>query len=157
MDKYPKSIKTIRFPDCDPLGHLNNARFIDYFMNTREDHLVDYYNLNIYDRLKTKGESWVVAKNEILYKSPAFLMEKVIIQTQVNNFSIRHIEVEMIMYNEKGTKIKALMRSVFIPFDIKTNKTVDHDSDLMSLLQEVRVPNISNNIEERVLELQGEL
>ena len=28
-----------RFSDCDPFGHLNNARYIDYFINAREDHL----------------------------------------------------------------------------------------------------------------------
>jgi YbgC/YbaW family acyl-CoA thioester hydrolase len=157
MDKFPSSIKTIRFQDCDPLGHLNNGRYFDYFMNAREDHLSEYYDLNIYDELKKESKTWVVAKSEILYRKPAFLMENVLIKTQLNNFSIKHIEVEMSMYNEDGSKLKALLRTVFIPFEIKSNQAIEHDDDLMSLLKEVRVEGITSNIEERVIELQGKL
>ena len=30
---------TVRFQDCDPFGHLNNARYIDYFLNARQDQI----------------------------------------------------------------------------------------------------------------------
>lgn len=36
--KYPKETETkavIRFQDCDPLQHLNNAKYFDYFFNAR--------------------------------------------------------------------------------------------------------------------------
>jgi len=157
MELKPKSYRIIRFQDCDPMGHLNNSRYLDYFMNAREDHLAAYYNLNIYARLKETGKSWVVAKNDIIYKDPAWLMEKVLIQTQVNNYSIKHIEVEMVMYNELESKLKALLRTVFIPFDVKTNKAVEHDQKMMTLLKEISIPDITKNIEKRVLELQGML
>ena len=31
------STAIIRFQDCDPYSHLNNGRYLDYFMNARED------------------------------------------------------------------------------------------------------------------------
>ncbi len=31
----------IRFQDCDPYAHLNNGRYLDYFMNAREDQCVE--------------------------------------------------------------------------------------------------------------------
>lgn len=31
MNKNPNSVYTVRFNDCDLFGHLNNARYIDYF------------------------------------------------------------------------------------------------------------------------------
>jgi len=37
---YPKLTESraiIRFQDCDPLRHLNNAKYFDYFYNARED------------------------------------------------------------------------------------------------------------------------
>jgi acyl-CoA thioesterase FadM len=43
----PKSFYTVRFSDCDPMGHLNNARYIDYMLNAREDHLKQAYQINL--------------------------------------------------------------------------------------------------------------
>ncbi len=35
FNKEPETQIVIRFQDCDPFGHLNNARYIDYFVNAR--------------------------------------------------------------------------------------------------------------------------
>jgi acyl-CoA thioester hydrolase len=43
MEKTPISFYTVRFNDCDPLGHLNNSKYIDYFLNAREDHLKEHF------------------------------------------------------------------------------------------------------------------
>ena len=32
MEKVLKSRAKVRFQDCDPFNHLNNARYIDYFL-----------------------------------------------------------------------------------------------------------------------------
>ena len=157
MEKFPSSVMQIRFQDCDPMSILNNSRYIDYFMNAREDHLATFYGLNIYDRLKENGTSWVVAKNEIIYRKPAFLMEKVLIKTQVNNYSLKHIEVEMVMFDESGQKLKALMRTVFVPINVVKNESIEHEDSIMQLLGKVRVDDVTENIEERVMELQGAL
>ena len=42
------STAVIRFQDCDPYAHLNNGRYLDYFMNAREDQLLKMYGFNIY-------------------------------------------------------------------------------------------------------------
>lgn len=41
--KELESIAVARFQDCDPFSHLNNARYIDYFLNAREDQLALFY------------------------------------------------------------------------------------------------------------------
>ena len=46
--KFWESKVLIRFSDCDPFNHLNNARYIDYFINAREDQLLANINFNIY-------------------------------------------------------------------------------------------------------------
>jgi acyl-CoA thioester hydrolase len=61
---------TIRFQDCDPFGHLNNARYIDYFINVREDHLLEHYNLDIFERQKQSNKNWVISKTKISYLFP---------------------------------------------------------------------------------------
>src|SRR5215216_1790987 len=100
MVKRPESIVIIRFPDCDPFNHLNNARYIDYFINAREDHLVTNLNFNIYHHAAQFGLSWVVGKNQIAYLKPAFLMETVVIDSTLLKLGEREVSVEMRMWNE---------------------------------------------------------
>ena len=54
---YLQSFYTVRFSDCDPLRHLNNARYIDYMLNAREDHLKEHYQMDLADFYK-KGTGW---------------------------------------------------------------------------------------------------
>jgi YbgC/YbaW family acyl-CoA thioester hydrolase len=95
--KIWESRAVIRFPDCDPFKHLNNARYIDYFINAREDHIVANMNFNIYHYAAKSGMSWVVGKNQIAYLKPAFLMETVIIDSTALHVGEREVLVEMKM------------------------------------------------------------
>ena len=85
----------IRFQDCDPFQYLNNARFIDYFLNARGDQILEHYDIDIYG---SQGFSWLVGSNQIAYFKPAMLNEKVYIETQIIQFSFRNIKVEMRMF-----------------------------------------------------------
>jgi YbgC/YbaW family acyl-CoA thioester hydrolase len=78
MNKNPSSLYTVRFGDCDPFGHLNNARYLDYFINAREDHLKESYQLHISD-FAEQGISWLVGRHEISYLRPASYSEVVFI------------------------------------------------------------------------------
>src|SRR5579862_4849720 len=69
MEKTPVSFYTVRFNDCDPLGHLNNGRYLDYFLNAREDHLRDHYGIDLRDWAK-QGHGFVVSRHEIRYLRP---------------------------------------------------------------------------------------
>ncbi|MDQ4139507.1 MAG: thioesterase [Bacteroidota bacterium] len=50
--KTPETKLFVRFQDCDVLGHLNNVRYFDYFLNTREEHTRYYYALNLLELSK---------------------------------------------------------------------------------------------------------
>src|SRR6188768_1364421 len=78
-----RSTAIIRFQDCDPYAHLNNGRYLDYFMNAREDQLVKEYDFNIYEYSRTTGLGWVVTQNQISYLRPALLMEEVTVESQL--------------------------------------------------------------------------
>jgi thioesterase-3 len=102
MEEIQKTWQTehlIRFPDCDPFNHLNNSRYLDYFINAREDHLLKFHQFNIYELAREKGISWVVGKNQIVYLKPALLMETVIIQSTLIRLAESEIAVEMTMWS----------------------------------------------------------
>ena len=57
LERAPQSEVLVRFADCDPFNHLNNSKYIDYFINAREDHLIKYYYFDIYRMAKETGLS----------------------------------------------------------------------------------------------------
>jgi YbgC/YbaW family acyl-CoA thioester hydrolase len=140
LSKTWESKALIRFPDCDPFNHLNNARYIDYFINAREDHIIANLNFNIYQYAAENGFGWVVSKNQIAYLRPAFLMETVVIDSSLLRLREREVFVEMKMWNERKDKIKSVFWSNFVHINMKTQKPENHSKHLMELFKPYENP-----------------
>jgi acyl-CoA thioester hydrolase len=154
MQKLLHSFYTVRFPDCDPFGHLNNSRYIDYMLNAREDHLKEFYQLDLSSFYK-KGLGWMVAKHEIQFVKPALYNEKVSIQTGLIDASDSQVVVEMTMWDESMKNCKAILWTKFIYVNLKTGKRENHDQDFLAFLKRVHLSNvnIAGGIKERLAEL----
>ncbi|WP_264537517.1 acyl-CoA thioesterase [Flavobacterium sp. N1736] len=153
MEKVLKSKRKIRFQDCDPFNHLNNSKYLEYFINVREDQIAEHYDLDVFKYLKTTGLSWVVASNQISYVKPAFTMETVLIESQLIQYTNNLLLVEMKMWNEEETELKAILWIKFIQYNIQTKKAANHSDELMQLFQSVVVPVDQPVFENRVLEI----
>lgn len=140
FEKNPESFSVIRFPDCDPFNHLNNARYLDYMINAREDHLSKFYDFNIYKMAQETGLSWVVSQNQIVYLKPAFLMETVVIQSTLRRLTEREVLVEMTMWNKEKTQLKALLWSDFVHFNLRTQKSENHSAELIEKFKPLENP-----------------
>lgn len=140
LSKVWESKALIRFPDCDPFNHLNNARYIDYFINAREDHIMANLKINIYHYAAQEGKGWVVSKNQIAYLKPAFLMETVIIDSTLLHADDKEVFVEMKMWSEKKDKLKAVLWSNFVHINMKTVKPESHSKELMDMFKPVENP-----------------
>lgn len=150
MNKEPKTITRIRFPDCDPFGHLNNASYLHYLLNARDDHLRKEYGLDMYELSAQLGKSWVVGKTEIVYKSPAIMNEEVVIQSRLIESHSKWVKVELTMMNKEESHVKALMWGTFIHFNLKSQKSTCHDKKLIDLFNQITVPVSELNIDERL-------
>jgi thioesterase III len=146
----------IRFSDCDPFNHLNNARYIDYFINAREDHIMQNLDFNIYHFAAQHGLSWVVSKNQIVYLKPAFLMETVIIDSRLLRLGETDILVEMKMWNEKKDKLKSVLWSNFVHINMKTQKPENHSQELLNTFKPFEDPiDATIGFDERVVQLRN--
>ena len=154
--KRPESRVLIRFPDCDPFNHLNNSRYIDYFINAREDHLYLHYQFNPYTYAQQKLLSWVVTQNQIAYLRPALLMEKVVIQSRVLKFDVRDILVEMTMWDIDKKVLKSIIWTTFTHYNFKTSKAEIHSQELIDQFKPLEDPLEKEiSFEERVKEVRA--
>lgn len=155
LEKTIESKVKIRFPDCDPFNHLNNSKYIDYIINAREDHLLEFYDFDIYKLVQEKGISWVVGQNQIAYLNPAILMETVIIQTQLIFFNEKTLLLEAFMWNADKTVLKAVLWSKLIHINLMTKKSEINSEELMTFFKQVENPlNEPISFEKRVENLR---
>ena len=157
MKKEPHSIYTVRFSDCDLFGHLNNARYLDYFLNAREDHLKSYYQLDL-ATYYSQGIGWVVASHEINYLKPAKYNEEVSIKSSLIKADDQYLLVEMQMTNVEQSALKAIIWSRFIPVNVKTGKRESHNNDFMEFAKGIELENMyaDASFKDRVLVLTKE-
>lgn len=139
MTKLPFSYTVVRFSDCDPLGHLNNARYIDYFLNAREDHLKNKYGLEL-NQFYERGFAWLVRSHEISYLKPARYNEIVCIQSSLVKAAEDFLLVEMKMMDEKQVDIKAVIRTIFVSVESKTGRRQKHTDEFMVFARQIERP-----------------
>ncbi len=149
LNRRPTGKRTVRFQDCDPYGHLNNAKYIDYMINVREDHLMNEYGLNVFRMAQIDKKSWLVGHNEIAYLKPANVMEEVAIQTALVDFTERYVKAEMVMMDKEKSHVKAVLWTKFYHFDFKAGKSVQHHDELMGLFDSLKIDIEQDSVEER--------
>jgi YbgC/YbaW family acyl-CoA thioester hydrolase len=155
LEKFPESETMIRFADCDPFQHLNNSKYLDYFMNAREDHLIGIYGFNLFDYTRKSGKGWVVSQNQLAYLQPAVMMETVIIQTSLLKMRERDILVEMKMLTKDKSRLKALLWSRFHHIDLATKRGMAHGEELTTFFKPLEVsPEGVSTFEERVASMK---
>lgn len=126
--KEPQSLIVARFQDCDPFGHLNNARYIDYFLNARQDHLLAYYNFRTYE--PGMQASWVVRSTQIAYLRPVAAMEEVLVRTRLIHFAETSLVVEGLMLDQDARSLKALIWFDFVYISLASGRPAKHPEEL---------------------------
>jgi acyl-CoA thioester hydrolase len=145
MEPYLQSFYTIRFSDCDPFHHLNNARYIDYFLNAREDHLREHYRMDLADFYR-KGQGWVVMQHEIVYLRPASFNESVCIRSGLLEAGTEHLQVEMLMLDASQKQLKALMHTRFVPVSLSAGKKEPHTPEFMEFIADKVLPGMNDAV-----------
>jgi len=146
-----ESRAVIRFQDCDPYAHLNNSRYLDYFVNAREDQIRTAYDFDIYDYSRRTGLGWVVTQNQIAYVKPALLMEEVIMTSQMVATAPKFIHLEMKMYDLER-RLKSLLWVHLVHVDIRQAKSTPHPEDLQALFEKVCMPVLEDSFDKRLAE-----
>ncbi|MDN3204599.1 acyl-CoA thioesterase [Algoriphagus sediminis] len=159
---YPKQTESrvvIRFQDCDPLRHLNNAKYFDYFFNAREDQVPKLYGLEIIDLIRTFKAAWVVYNHNISYVRSAMVGEWVRIFSRVIWHNHNTIVVEYIMTDDSEKQLKTVLWSTMRYVTLAEGKSTDHQGAVADFLEatSLNLDFESMDIKSRVKEISNAL
>lgn len=116
----------IRFQDCDPLQHLNNAKYFDYFFNAREDQVPKLYNLDPSEIFIKYKQSWVVYNHQIAYIRPAMMGEWVTVISRIIWYDDRNVLVEYVMLDRDKKQLKTVLWTHLRYVDVMKGKSTEH-------------------------------
>jgi acyl-CoA thioester hydrolase len=161
--EYPKQAEAsaiIRFQDCDPLRHLNNAKYFDYFFNAREDQLARLYGFSYAAVFQQYGCGWVAYNHDISYIRPAMVSERVNIISRLIFANNDTLVTEYIMLNEAKTELKCHMWTTSKYVDIVNGKRHDHQPEVMQHINTMLYPGLeygSISKAERIKQIKHEI
>lgn len=155
IHNHPESRIRVRFKDCDPLGHLYNTRFLEYMLEAREDHIMEYYSLNLEDYAIQHGRAWVVAAHQIAYYKEAKRNEYVRIKSAMVYYDEKSIINEYQMWDDNMEHLKALMWTTFLHIDLKLKKVSPHDAKMMEQLKDIHLEIEETDFAKRSLSLRN--
>ena len=141
--EYPKQTESrviIRFQDCDPLRHLNNAKYFDYFYNAREDQIAQQYGFTPKWGYSQFQCGWVAYNSNISYIRSATFDEWVRIYSRVVGYDESSMLLEYVMTNDGGTELKTLLWSTLKYIDIGTGKKAVHQPEIVQIIEAMYDP-----------------
>ena len=107
-----------RFNDFDPMGHVNNTVFMNYFDIGKVDYFRAVWNTEIVD---WKEIGLVIARVETDFISPILMGERIIVRTTILRIGNKSLELAQQLINADTDQLKAAARTIMVGFDVNTN------------------------------------
>jgi acyl-CoA thioester hydrolase len=109
----------IRFSDIDAMGHVNNAVYFSYFEQSR----INYFRQLIGGQWNWKQFGVLVARNEIDYKIPVLLQDRITIHVGVESMGVKSFTMSYRILRADGV-LCASGRSVMVCFDHAAGQSI---------------------------------
>jgi len=154
MEKEISTQVKIRFSDCDPIGHLNNVKYLEYMLNAREDHVEEFYGFTYEDYIKRTGCTWIAIQNEIAYLKEVRANSQVLVSSKTMEIQDRISKVEILMKSLDGKTIFAVLWITVIYFNMKTRQSEVHPEETKELFRKFLVDLDQKDFQSRAVYLR---
>ena len=124
---------TVRSTHIDVMGHVNNAKYVEFLEWGRCDE-IEKYGINLWDMVK-QGLGFAVVNLSISYRKEAFAGDILEIKTifrEVRNKKIGIID--QVITKQGSTEVVCKAEVTFMIFDIKKHKSITMPQELLNIL-----------------------
>lgn len=120
----------VRFRDCDPMGHVNNAVYLTYLEAARFAWWTNAFGPNA---LRDHGV--IVARIEIDYRKALLPGERLLVRMRVDAIGTSSFTVVYEILNARTRELVADARSVQVAYDYDKGRPVPISADLRARLE----------------------
>jgi acyl-CoA thioester hydrolase len=124
----------VRFRDCDPMGHANNAVYLTYLEQARFSHWRSLWGFGT-PQLPPGRPGVILARVECDYKRPAKYGETLEIRLTIAELGRTSFHYEYEIVNAEGRTVLTA-KTVQVMYDYAAEKPVPIPDDIRALLTE---------------------
>jgi acyl-CoA thioester hydrolase len=121
----------VRFRDCDPLGHVNNAVYLTYLEQAR---LFYWRSLWNFGELRDSTPGVIMARAEIDYRLPARYGQHLEVRIDLAAVGRTSFTYDYEIVDEEGRTV-ASARTVQVMYDYRSSKPVPIPPDIRAKMQ----------------------
>jgi len=122
----------VRFRDCDPMGHVNNAVYLTYLEQTRFAHWRTLWGLGT-PQTPTGMPGVILARVECDYRRPAKYGDMLDVRLTVAELGRTSFKYEYEIVDAEG-RVVVSAKSVQVMYDYAAEKPVPIPDDIRALL-----------------------
>lgn len=120
----------VRFRDCDPMGHVNNAVYVTYLEVARFA-----WWRQVFGPTGLADHGFIVARVEVDYRKPALPGERLLVRLRVEKLGRTSFTVIYEILNTRTREVVAEGRSVQVAYDYEAGRSVPLSPDLRARLE----------------------
>jgi acyl-CoA thioester hydrolase len=120
----------VRFRDCDPLGHVNNAVYLSYLEAARFSWWRQTFGAAAFT---THG--FIIARIEIDYRKAALPGDCLVVRLRVEAIGTSSFRLVYEIANTRTREVVAEARSVQVAYDYAQGRSVPISTDLRAKLE----------------------
>ena len=123
----------VRFRDCDPLGHVNNAVYLTYLEQARFAHWRALWGCGL-ESLPAETPGVILARAEIDYQIPARYGDTLEVRIDLAGIGRTSFTYDYEVLDVQG-RVVASARTVQVMYDYRVGKPVPVTDDIRQKLQ----------------------
>ena len=120
----------VRFRDCDPMGHVNNAVYLTYFEVARFA-----WWRRIFGPDGPADHGFIVARAEIDYRKPALTGQRLLVRLRLAAMGRSSFTVAYEVLDVRTRELLAEGRSVQVAYDYARGESVPLSGDVRARLE----------------------
>ena len=129
MWKFEHEIE-VRFCDCDPLGHVNNAVYLSYLEAARFS-----WWRRVFGPEGFAAHGFIIARVEIDYRKAAMPADRLIVRLKVDTIGASSFVLRYEVANTRTRELIAEAKSVQVAYDYGAARSVPISADLRARLE----------------------
>ena len=129
--KYYKKTFTVQKKDIDINGHVNNVRYLEWFLTAATEHS-EQLGFS-FETLRGMNRTWVAKEHRILYKSSALEEENLILETWLEEIKSAQGVRKYELRNAQSQKVVCEGSTVWVFVELETYRPKRIPDDLVRL------------------------
>lgn len=111
----------VRYGDLDPQGHLNNAKYLTFFEQTR----VQYFkHLGLWQPPSFDTFGIILADTRVTYRAPVLFGQPVRVGARITRLGNKSMDMEYVLEDAQTGQVMAVCTAVLVAYDYLTDATI---------------------------------